>query len=150
MLDHQAGGFTAIAPDGKTAYVVGGHGVRIIDISDPKKLVKGAKIDTGVLTEAGGGSAVPIGKNMLLVCGGLGMVLVDVSDIQKPSVVARASSTVSTKEGGAFVTGESGTVRADALSTAPRNAEISRLISYLQSWGSMRTSRPAMGSPWWS
>mmetsp|Transcript_43870 Transcript_43870/g.102589 ORF Transcript_43870/g.102589 Transcript_43870/m.102589 type:complete len:367 (-) Transcript_43870:476-1576(-) len=96
------GGSVAVSDDGKTAYVVGGHGVRVVDVSNPWRPVMGPAFQTGVLTKAGGGHACLVGDAKLLVVGGLGMVLVDVTDPFKPTVLGRSSSTVATKEGGAF------------------------------------------------
>lgn len=100
------------AAEGNYGVVVGGSGLAIVDMSDPKNLKKIRGIDTGVLSKAGSGTAaLSHDGKYLYVAGGLGIAIVD---MRLGPERAKRISTCDTgvlchKSGGHVLCGEVGT-----------------------------------------
>ena len=83
-----------ICLNGKYAYIAGGRGLAIVDISTPAFPKKVVKLNTNVLTRMGGGSVQVIGDRAY-VCGGngaggalLALATIDISDPENAKVVS--------------------------------------------------------------
>ena len=76
VLTRQAGGGIEVVSS--IAYIAGGMGLGLVDVSDPTNPTNLKKVDTGVLSHEGAGTVVVRGATAF-VAGGLGLAVVDVS-----------------------------------------------------------------------
>jgi hypothetical protein len=102
---------------GSHAFVTGGHGLAVVDVSTPSQPKKLVNVDTGVLAHNSPGH-VFVDKQYAYVVGGLGMRIFDVSDPANPTPVGdKVDTSVGIQTGGgsvlvadglAFITGGQG------------------------------------------
>ena len=100
VLSHESGGGIEVV--GSIAYIAGGYGLGIVDVSDPTKPKNLKYVNTGVLSKEGAGSVAVHGATAF-VAGGFGLAVVDVSDPRAAKGVASVNTGVLCRNSGGHV-----------------------------------------------